>query len=165
MVLKNNNGFSLIEIIMVLILLGIMGAMAGMGIATFAESFVFSRQAAEISGKAQLTMIRLSKEFTHIKTVAAASATSITYARSNDAGGTTNVTITWAGASGDDLTLNSDTLIDNVTSFSLAYLDTYNGASNTTWSSDRRIIAVTLALTGPDSTNLTFSSRITPRNL
>ena len=75
----DQKGFTLIEIIMVLILLGIMGTMAGLGIVTFTNSFILSRQAADVTGKARPAMLRLQKEFLRINSVTAATGTSITY--------------------------------------------------------------------------------------
>ena len=57
----SNSGFTLIEIIVSLVLVGIMAVVAGMGIVSASRAFIFSRDAAEISQKSQLAMNRLTK--------------------------------------------------------------------------------------------------------
>jgi prepilin-type N-terminal cleavage/methylation domain-containing protein len=55
-------GFTLIEMIVVMVLVGVLAAGAGLGIVTMAQGYIFSKDNAEISEKAQLAMARVSRE-------------------------------------------------------------------------------------------------------
>lgn len=55
-------GFTLIEMIVVMVLVGILAAGAGLGIVTMAQGYIFSKDNAEVSEKAQLAMARISRE-------------------------------------------------------------------------------------------------------
>lgn len=167
-VLQGQAGFSLIELIAVLVLLGIMGAGAGLGIANIVDGFLLSRAAAATAGKGQLALLRLSREFRVIKSVSAASATSIQFtAKHGDTDAEDQIyTVTQSGAT---ITMNdgatTDVLVDQVSALSLAYYDTYTGAAQTTWSPARRVIQVTITLNGPNNTTQSFTTRVAPRNL
>jgi prepilin-type N-terminal cleavage/methylation domain-containing protein len=63
---KGESGFTLIEIIVVLILLGIMAVALSNTIMYVAQSFIFARDADQLSQKAQLAMARINKELTDI---------------------------------------------------------------------------------------------------
>jgi prepilin-type N-terminal cleavage/methylation domain-containing protein len=60
--IKREKGFTLIEVIVVLILLGIMGAALGTAIVTAINGFFFTRDSAIKSQKAQLALARISRE-------------------------------------------------------------------------------------------------------
>jgi len=159
-------GFSLIEMILVLVLLGVMGVGAGFGISTVVNGFLFSRDSVATAAKGQLALLRLSREFRVITAVTNASVSSIQFTALHGDGVTQSYTVT---QNGNTITVNdgvnNDILVDQVNSLTLAYYDTYNGAAQTTWSSARKIIQATIALNGPDGTILSFSTRVTPRNL
>ena len=161
-------GFSLIELIAVLVLVGIMGVGAGFGITNIVDGFLLSRDAVATAGKGQLALLRLSRELRVIKSVSSASASSIQFvAKHGDTDAEDmNYTVTRSGAT---ITLddgvNTDVLVDRVNALALAYYDTYNGAAQTTWTPSRRIIQVTITLEGPDNTTQAFTTRVVPRNL
>lgn len=81
--LKSELGFTLIEIIVVLVLLGIMAAVLSNAIVYGVQSFVFARDAEQLSQRAQLAMARINRELTDITAVAFASADQITYTSSS----------------------------------------------------------------------------------
>ncbi|MFO8090497.1 MAG: prepilin-type N-terminal cleavage/methylation domain-containing protein [Desulfatiglandaceae bacterium] len=60
--MKLQAGFTLIEIIAVLLLLGILGVMAAFGVATGVKGYLAAAENAAMSQKAQLAMNRLSRE-------------------------------------------------------------------------------------------------------
>ena len=171
-ILRQQAGFSLIETILVLLLLGIMAAVAAFGISKVVTGFMTSRGSVAIAGKGQLALLRLSREFRVITSVTSASATSITFvalhppAVASDPPVAKSYTV---AKSGNTITLNdganNDILVDQVNSLTLAYYDTYNGTSQTTWASSRRIIQMTIILNGPESSTLSFTTRIAPRNI
>lgn len=165
-------GFSLIELIMVLLLLGIIGVGLGLGISHVVDGFMTSRESAAVAAKGQLALLRLSREFRVITSVTSATATSITFVALHglNPDGTPDTVTYTVSQNGDTITLddgegNNDTLVDQVSSLALAYYDTFSGSAETTWSEDRSVIQVTIVLNGPDDTPVTFNTRVTPRNI
>ncbi|MEI7636486.1 MAG: type II secretion system protein [Syntrophus sp. (in: bacteria)] len=171
--MKNEAGFTLIEIIVSLILVGIMASMAGMGIVAGVKGYLFAKDNAAVSGKAQLAMSRMSRTFMEVLdiTTVGTSPVSVTYDRlSNDSRitetlywDTTGHTIKIASggsASGGDI------LVDNVSSLALTYWKgTQPWVRGTDDFSLLSTVGVTLILTRPDGgTNVTLSTVITPRN-
>lgn len=169
---QKQNGFTLIEMLMSLVLLGIMGALAGLGLTQYTEGIVFATANAATAGKSQLAMQRLTKEFTAIKSVTSGAASAITFTSQHGSGVDRNYTLSVQGSANLVLHDNAsgapateDILTDQVSSFSLAYYDAYNSAPAVTWSGTSRIIEVTLSLAGASNNTVTFTTRVTPRNL
>lgn len=161
-------GFSLIEIIAALVLLGVMVGGMGLGLSGMIRLFATSRDAVAVASKGQLAMLRLSREFRVISSVdsVVSSATTIKFTAKH--GDVTNVTYT-ISKSGATITMNdgtnTDVLVDQVASMDLAYYDTFDGAPQTTWSGNRRLIELTITLNGPNGTTVPFVTRVAPRNL
>lgn len=65
----NNKGFTLIEIIVSLVIVGIMAAVAGMGIVSMVQGYEFARENVVISQKAQLVMARLRCELMNLSDI------------------------------------------------------------------------------------------------
>ena len=160
---RNQNGFTLIEVIVTLVLVGITAVLAGMWIVSVANGYLFAKENAGNVQKGQLAMTRLTKEFTAIHSVdaGATTATQITYTRADALGTTVSATVS---STGSVLQLDGNTLTDGVSAFTLAYCDDVTSSScPSAWSSTSRIIEITLTLTGAESTP--FTKRIAPRNL
>ena len=82
----SNSGFTLIEVIVSLVLVGVMAVVAGMGIVSATRAFIFAKDAAEISQKSQLAMNRLTKSITNwtsLTTSPAPTSTSLTLTRND----------------------------------------------------------------------------------
>jgi prepilin-type N-terminal cleavage/methylation domain-containing protein len=102
----NEKAFTLIEVIVCLVLIGIMAAIVGMGFMRIAEGYIFAKKNAETVQKAQVAIARIVKELsTAQKASGAASAisttvlpttTSVTYTRLDSANISTTYTITLA---------------------------------------------------------------------
>ncbi len=165
---KNNKGFTLIEVIAVLVLSGVLAGIVGTGLVQISKSFIFTKQNMGTTQKAQLAMLRILKEFTNISSITAgASNTSITFVSQHATAIT--YTLSWAGA-GNPLLLttggNDYTLTDNVNNFNLLYYNTYASASEDTWTNgSSSIIQVTLDLTGAEGIVSGFTTRVEPRNI
>ena len=160
-----NSGFTLIEMIVTLILVGITSVLAGMWIVSVAEGYLFARMNAETLQKAQLAMARLTKEFSAIQAVTSATASQITYQRPDSSlSGTTTVTVSFSNGS---LQIDNSLLTDRVNSFTLSYCDDNypSPTCSTSWNSASRVIGISLVLSGADNTPSTFTKRVTPRNL
>lgn len=155
-------GFSLIELIAVLVLMGILGVGTSLGFSHVVSGFILSRDTAAVAGKGQLAMLRLARELRVISAVTAATATSITFDALRDGGATQTITVTQANKT---ITLNGDILTDSVSTLALAYYDTFDASPEVTWAPERRLIELTITLDGPDNTLVAFTTRVMPRNL
>ena len=163
--LKNQKGFTLVEIIVSLILVGVIAALAGTALVPFLEGYFVAKDNAEITQKAQVAMARMVKEFTLITAVSAGSNTSISFT-SQHAGGPENHTISWAGSAGDPLLLDNDTLTDAVDNFQLTYIYYTGGGtevSENTWTVNSQGIQISLRMTG--AAGLQYRARVFPRNI
>jgi prepilin-type N-terminal cleavage/methylation domain-containing protein len=167
--MKNNHGFTLLEVIIVLVLVGIISAVAGMGIVRGVEGYIFARDNSAMTQKAQLTLSRISREMTEISNVTTGGGTSIAFTgpRGDRTIGLSGSTITVAeGAAAGDI------LVDNVYSggFTLTYVK-YDGTSWTAGSVGSTIdllgrIDIVLRLARQDVSGgyLEFTTTVNPRN-
>jgi len=144
---SNEKAFTLIEVIVSLVLVGILAAIAGMGLSKIAEGYTFARQNAATTQSAQIAIARIVKELSAATSITAAGASSVTYTRPESSGSTTN-TIDLNGSTvrvkvGADAAVP---LIGNATALTLAY---FNAAGTTTASlPDIRRIDISLTLNG-----------------
>lgn len=173
---SDEKGFTLIEVIVTLILVGITTSLAGMWIVSVANGYVFAKMNANTVQKGQLAMTRLAKEFSAIQSVTGSSGTEITYTRIDDmtTSPPTTRTLTASGATTGLLKLGNVTLTDSVYEFKLRYCanSQVNQATclRTTWdvaagNEPSSVIEIELTLTGADNARSTFTRRIAPRNL
>ncbi len=161
------SGFTLIEIIVTLILVGILATMAGFGIVQAVQGYMFSRGNAELTQKAQLAMSRITREIVEMTGLISnqtPTATSLPVANveRNVILGLHSNTIKVA-PEGTSLSAG-DVLIDNVNAFNLTY---WKGDETWTTSDDVRelsAIDVTLTLNRPDGGTMVFANRVSPRN-
>ena len=133
-------GFTLVEIIVVLLLVSILAATTGLIVTTFVRSYVLVKQSADVSQKAQMAMKRLRLEFEHISDVHTAGPAMLYYRIKDDSGNQATRVAGLDGSAaklGDGLPSSSgNTLLDGVVSFSLNYFDENGDASGTSnWSS------------------------------
>jgi prepilin-type N-terminal cleavage/methylation domain-containing protein len=118
-IINKQDGFTLIEVIAVLIIVGILAAFAGLGIVAAVQGYTFSKDTAAISEKAQLAISRINRELLECYNCKGASGTAVgTFINSLSANRSiqlsgTNIVI----SDGTD----TDTLLDNVASFSMSY--------------------------------------------
>lgn len=77
--LRNKNGFTLVEIIVVLLLMGIVAVVLCNVIVYSMHAYIFARNADQLSQKAQLALARMKIELTDISEVSTATTTQITY--------------------------------------------------------------------------------------
>jgi prepilin-type N-terminal cleavage/methylation domain-containing protein len=146
------HGFTLIEMIVVMVLVGILAAGAGLGIVTMAQGYIFSKDNAEVSEKAQLAMARISRELLECYDCNATSGNVGTFnntigARVIVKDGSNNIVIQSADGS------SSDILMDNVSTFTMAY------------NSDKSITVTIRSLKQPGGIQVPdFVTTVYPRN-
>jgi len=171
---KKQNGFTLVEIIVTLVIVGIMAALGGMGIVQAVKGYVSLKQNSETTQKAQMAMTRINREITEMISIpSSASNTLIPITGTNNCIGTDcvrkigldngAVKLAFGNAT---LLANGDTLIDNVSNFNITY---YQGATDySSWSagndSNLSAVKVDLTISRPDGTTLNYVNIIAPRN-
>jgi len=159
-------GFTLIEIIASLLIVGFMAVFAGMGIVSFTRGYMLAKENAHMTQKAQLAMSRLARELMELRDVTAATPTSIAIE-----GITGNRTI---GLDGQALRIaesgvqlaDGDLLIGDVAGFGYTY---HYGGSEWTYGMDIRLLSavgIQLNLQRADSNlgSIRFETTVHPRN-
>ena len=123
---NRQKGFTMIEMIIVLVLVGILSAVAGLGIVTAMQGYLFSKDNATVSAKAQLAIARISRELLECYDCSGTSGASVAIPFSNTLGqryiqkdAANNIVISDQpiGASG----TTPDILLDNVGNFTMIF--------------------------------------------
>ena len=159
----------MIEILAALLLVGLMAAVAVLGVVTGVKGYLLTKDNAHLVQKSQLAFARLGRELTEISNVSGTSGTSLVYERDSSqyslalVGGEIKLR---NGSSLPDAN-NGDVLIDNVNGFTLTYLK----ADGSAWLSGENVrllstIRIDLVLEHPDDEvgGITFTTTINPRN-
>jgi len=127
--MRNESGFTLIEITVSLVLVGMMAAIAGMGIVTGTKGYLLAKENSHMAQKAQLAMARIQRELMELTGIAAGQADPAIIIYDNTSGrhaiardGTSikmfDLALTAVILPGMD---QGDILVDNVHNFSLDY--------------------------------------------
>jgi prepilin-type N-terminal cleavage/methylation domain-containing protein len=173
--MKNEKGFSLIEIIVVLIILAIMAAGLGNVVVFAVQNFIFAREANQLSQKAQLALARMKSELVDLTSVNSANTDNSSIQYTLSTGETYRIQF-----SGNQITLEkinpppaiaSQTLINGVVTNNDGnnFLTYYQTNGTTEWLPGNPInqlaqIRVVIVLSfQPDNQNLTFQTTINPR--
>jgi prepilin-type N-terminal cleavage/methylation domain-containing protein len=156
---SRQKGFTLIEAIAVLLIVGVLAAFAGMGIVSAVQGYLFSKDTLAVSEKAMLAMARINRELLECYDCLSPSGATFPpqitlpyhyentqgprYVRLNNG----NIELSPDG-------VNYDSLLDNVSAFSMAY-------------NDDNSITVTIQPSAQPSgvTVPAFSSTVYPRNV
>lgn len=166
--LQSQRGFTLIEIIVVMVVLGIMALMGSYGLGRAIEGYNLARENSEVSQKAQNALDRLAIELSHIPfdtgtsryTISAGTAGSLTYT-TNFGGVNETHTITQTGNQVlvDNLPLTDLVVTGNGLQFS--YLDKDGNAVGGGGPDPAlRIIQISLSLRGSVNITRTFNTRV-----
>jgi prepilin-type N-terminal cleavage/methylation domain-containing protein len=169
--LHSQRGFTLIEIIVVMIVLGLMALMGSFGLGRAVDGYNLARDNSEVSQKAQNALDRVAIELSHITfnpgtgryNISAGTAGNLTYT-ANFGGADEIHTLTQAG---NQLQLDNRPLTDLVTANGLqfSYLD-INGNAVAGGGVDPalRIIQTSLSLRGSVAVTRTFTTRVALQN-
>lgn len=164
---RNSKGFTLIEVIVSLVLVGIMAVVAGMGIVQAAKAFVFTQEATMLSQKGDLAMSRLRRSVQNLTMIVGTPSNSSLVVKRLNKG--IPVTESYS-LSSSVLQLNynnngAQTLTNSVQSFAL----TYSHTNGTAWTPSMGIdklatVNVSMSLAGPGGAVVTYVDKIMPRN-
>ena len=166
---QHQSGFTLIEVIVVLVILGIVAVGLSGAIIYGAQSFIFAREANQLSQKAQLAMARIKREMVDVKSISTANATSIQYTLST--GGEYEIALYYSAINmqGINPAIDAQPLIHElaVANGGQTFL-TYQKADSSDWTTGDSInelakIQVIIVLDFQGGTNLTFQTTINPR--
>jgi prepilin-type N-terminal cleavage/methylation domain-containing protein len=147
-------GFTLIEIIVTLVLVGILSVFAGLFLTSFLNSYLLVKNNSDTAMKAQMAMDRISVELREVSAISALTDDSlITFTNPSGAGRT----VKFLGSSLYLSTPSDNLLIDHVQAFQLSatYRNVYNIAAN-----DVAFIDIGFTVAGYSP----FRTRIFPRN-
>ena len=166
--MKKESGFTLIEVIVSLMLVGVLAAIGGTMLTEGIKGYVFSKDCAEIAQKAELAFSRLTNEITRLQDVTDDSNGSKIYIKNTK--GNEPKTIELVDGK---IKIGDDILIDNVNSFTLAYcIYTGNNLScSPTWPAtndigDLAAIKIELFISTQlnDEQPIEFATYVAPRN-
>jgi prepilin-type N-terminal cleavage/methylation domain-containing protein len=163
---NTNMGFTILEMVVSLAIMSILAAVIVTGIVQAVNGFIFVTGTQAVVENAELAMLRLTKELAVTqKSTITGNAASLTFSSLHTGA---NATYT-ALLSNSQLILrdnnnNNYVLANNISALSFAYYDSYNGTPNTTWAATRRIVHISITVSGPNNALLIFSTSIAPRN-
>lgn len=172
----SQKGFTLIEVIVSLILMGILASLAGIAIVQVVQGYMMTQENSTTTQKAQLAMSRITREVIEMINIptgqtATAEVLPIQNVNGNRIIGLDSGSVKIAL---DNSTLSAgDILINNVTAFTLTYYSR-NATSGTvettsTWPASNDIttltsIDISMEVTPPGGGALAFVNRVAPRN-
>jgi len=148
---KDKRGFTLIEIIATLVLVGVLSSIAVLFMGSFMNGYTTVKNNSSAALKAQMALNRVSLELKDMSLLSSLTGTSITYNNSQG----NNRTIVFDGA---NINLSNYLLIDKISNFYLSatYDNVYNVALD-----DLAYIDIGFMASGVTPS---FSTRIFPRN-
>jgi prepilin-type N-terminal cleavage/methylation domain-containing protein len=178
--LKPQTGFTLIEVIASLVIIGILGAIAGMGIVNGTRGYLQARENAHLAQKAQIAMARIYRELLELTDVPSFDNSGDPWVVIDNPQGRlalrqvgSEVQLCALDATDTDPSDNSgDTLVDQVDSLALSYYQTSDtSATGPTWNTTLDIellsaVEVKLGLRRREGTQnvVEFTGLVHPRN-
>jgi len=150
-----DRGFTMIELIASLVILAIIGVVAGAGLVSFVKGYVFTKENAKGVQKGQTALARIAKELSATDSIQAGSNASITF--NSKSSPEQQRQLSWDNTN-KILKIDSDYLLDNVTTFGLAYYKFYDDVAPLVnyYQTSTTIVQITIGLKVADGTVKTF---------
>jgi prepilin-type N-terminal cleavage/methylation domain-containing protein len=146
----NKKGFTLIEVVTSMVLIGILALVAGFGLVKVSQGYLFARQNSETVQKAQIAMARIVKELSAATQISPSStAHSITYTRPEAINNTIEISENRLRMSGAVQGILTDAIVAGGSGFQ--YYDAQGNSINPTAGAtdvDIRRVDVTLSVRG-----------------
>jgi len=174
---RRHTGFTLIEMVCVLLIAGIITTVSGMAIVTAMHGYLFARDNASIGQRAQLALARINRELIEMTTITTAESGRITYQRIDGTGAVTRTiykddTDDTIRIALDGNAQNGNVLIDQVRTFAMNY---YKESSGLPWGNEwtstdpvaeLTVIDFSFAVKRTDEErDMTFQTMVYPRNI
>lgn len=165
-IIKSEAGFTLIEAILSLLVLGIMGVVVGFGFSIMAKVYLNNTNMVTVTTKSEIAMERVRKEILHIESIdtGVTTASNIRFTTAETPPRTHTISY-----SNGLLTLDGFPLLDEIQSFSLTYYDDYTDTTGSSVWTDgtSRIIGISLTMdqVGSVTSAFNYETRVMPRNL
>lgn len=156
--ISKQKGFTLIELIMVIVLLGIIAIVSSRVLIQGLNAFITGQNVVEANWQGQLALERMTRDIRALRSpsdISTATASQLVFTD------TTGTTITYA-LSGTTLTRNGQALANGIAGFTLSYFDRNGGGSPAT--ANIRYITIDLNIT-EDNANYSVTTSVYPRNL
>jgi prepilin-type N-terminal cleavage/methylation domain-containing protein len=184
--MKKQGGFTLLEIMLSLMIVGLIASVAGSAIVAGLNGYLAAKENQALAQKSQLAMLRLSRqlsEFVNIPNQSSNAGANSIIVESLSPAPISTVRTFAIGLDGSQLKIaegargstpvvsSGDVLVDGVSSFTLLYFGTELSGYGGTWNpaSDplQRLatIQVALVLARPDGVTRTFMTQVHPRNI
>lgn len=151
-------GFTLIELVMVIVISSIIAVMASKGLLVAAQAYLGSRDAINANWQGEIALERMARDIRAVRSSSDISTASSSQFTFTDITGT-SITFNLSGSS---LMRNSQILADGVNSVTFSYFDS-TGASTATLA-NIRYVTISLNIT-LNNANYTMATTIYPRNL
>lgn len=161
--MQKQYGFSLIELVIVMVMLGIIAAMSSLLLSQGFNAFFSSANILDANWQGQLAIQRMARDIQLIRSpadISTATASQLTFTDMN------NNSISYTLSSSNlNLTkgINTQTLAVGINSLTFTYYD-QNGATPPATTAATRYIKIALVIT-QNNTNYTLTTAIYPRNL
>ncbi len=158
-------GFTLVEIIAVLVITGILAVLISTGVVRIIEGYFFTRDNTAAAMKAQVAVIKISKELRSIEKINSGKKRSMSYSYNRNGKTIADRSLFWSGTALAPLMLGKNILLENVTDFEITFHEDYQDSGSNTWSQNKKIIGISFSLKGASDHVSPFSTMIVPRNL
>ncbi len=161
--MTDQKGFSLVEVVATLTIVGVISAIAGLGMVQMVNGFVFSRENTEAVQTAQMVLLRLSKELRSADEITSGSSTELEWTGHNPVqafrvyrNGTSLMLETGGSAR-----ILAEGVIDQADSFRLSYLESFDHTGpDTSYTAETEMIEIELVLAGAGDVPMEFSYHV-----
>jgi len=166
--MKENEGFTLLEVVFALVMAAFIAAVVGMGIVRAVDAYIFARENAKLNQRVQVAVERIKRELTEITSVTDVKASALSYSRF---GATCTI-----GLDGGALKIvegavsltQGDVLLENVHGLVFTLRKDDGSSWDVATDDDRLLFSIAIVISvnhpSPGAGPITFSTAVNPRN-